>query len=115
MVTTTTRSEVASAGVVRFGIVERLDGYGGHAIFISEAFGVAAGFAANEEWNLAQFSLGIGRPDEGDVRNEGRRSGRFGEPNRRIIRRRAMSRAQMRRHSAVHELEIVLEHRQQMF
>ena len=55
MVTMTTLIGVASAGVVRFGIVQCLDGYGGHAVFVGEAFGVAASLAANEEWNLAQL------------------------------------------------------------
>src|ERR1700761_9472007 len=66
MVTTTTRTGVASAGEVRFGIVKRLDGYGDNAVFIGEAFGVAARLAANEERNFVQLFFRVGGPDDGD-------------------------------------------------
>src|ERR1700761_7803571 len=67
MVTTTIRTGIASAGEVRFGIVKRLDGYGGDAIFSGEALGVAARLAANEEWNFVQLFFGIVRPDHSDL------------------------------------------------
>lgn len=103
------------SGRVRFGIVKCLDGYGGDAVFVGELFfSVAASLAANEKWNLVEFLLGIRGPDDGiHVRRNDRR--RLGPSNGWRCGGGRMSGTQMRRHSAVLEFEIVLEHRQQMF
>src|SRR6478735_8244444 len=108
MVTMTTLIGVTSAGEVRFGIVKRLDGYGCHTVFIGEAFGVAARLAANEEWNFAKLFLRVRRPDDGDVGHHG---GSCDGCGLRLIRRRGVPRTQMRRHSAIGEFKIILEHR----
>ena len=82
---------------MRFGVVEGLDGDAGYPLVAGEAFGIAASLAANEEGDLAEFPLGIGRPagvfsNGGDCRLAEMRGCRF-----------AM------------ELEVVAEHRQQVF
>ncbi len=60
IVTRTMRRGMRSAREVRFGIVQRLDGDGGEAGLGREALRVAAGLAAHEERDLAQFLFGIG-------------------------------------------------------
>src|SRR6478609_8062123 len=98
MVTMTTLIGVVSAGVVRFGIVKCLDGYGGHAVFIGEALGVAARLAANEEWNFAKLFLRVRRPDDRYVRCHRGSGYRYGWL---LVRRRGVPRPQMRRHRAI--------------
>src|SRR5215475_8609502 len=65
MVTMTTRMGVLSAAEMRFGIVEGLDRDQVDVVVLRKALRVAARLGANEEGNLVQLTLRLGRP--GDV------------------------------------------------
>src|SRR3954452_620112 len=98
IVTITTRNGVASAGEVRFGIVERLDGDGREALRQGEALGVVAGLAADKERDLQQLGLRLRRPARRAGRGRGCRGGR----------------PEVRGGGPVVELEVLAEHPEQV-
>ena len=93
---------------MRLGIVERLHADLGKASLLSESLRVAASLAADEEWNLAQFELGIRLPGSIVARALLRsRRRRFGDER--------CTMAEVRGRRGIRELEVVAEHAEQVF
>ena len=102
MVTTTTRIGICSAAEMGFGIVQGFHCDGVQRLLAGKLLGVAAGFAAHEERDLAKLLLGVGGPRE--LRIDRRHNRLF-----------AHCATEMRGCSTIVELEIFAEHSQQVF
>src|SRR5690349_10069816 len=100
----------ASAPVMCFCIVQRLEGYCFNAAFGGVALRVAAGLAANEEGNLGKLIFCVGCPND---RCRGSRRG-FGCLHRLGCSVSGLAVSEVRSFCPVVEFEIFAEHRQKM-
>eukprot|EP01136_Pigoraptor_vietnamica_P016177 Opistho-1_new@59960 len=112
MVTSTTfmpgDSTWLSAAEMGFGIVKGLQGDDGQAFVPGIEFGVAAGLAANEKRDLAQFLFGLDAPGGGGRRGAGRLGHRNGS------RRGLVRAAQVRGRGVFVEFGVAAEHADQV-